>query len=99
MIGLDAIQDARNRIIDHILPTPLVPSPTLSDMCGVPVSLKLEHHQTTGSFKLRGATNAILKLAETERARGVVAVSTAPAASTSTTPQPGNHRRTNGRTH
>ncbi|MGB1390909.1 MAG: hydroxyectoine utilization dehydratase EutB, partial [Paracoccaceae bacterium] len=38
--------------------------------------LKLEHHQRTGSFKLRGATNAILSLSEDDRARGVVAVST-----------------------
>ncbi|MGY4157908.1 threonine dehydratase [Bradyrhizobium sp. USDA 4461] len=76
MIDLLAIQDARSRIVGHILPTAFVPSPTLSDICGVPVGLKLEHHQTTGSFKIRGATNAILKLTDAERARGVVCVST-----------------------
>ncbi|MCK1481388.1 hydroxyectoine utilization dehydratase EutB [Bradyrhizobium sp. 193] len=76
MITLDAIQDARRSIAGHILPTPLVRSPTLSDFCSTPVSLKLEHHQATGSFKLRGASNAILKLTEAERARGVVAAST-----------------------
>ncbi|MCA1363365.1 hydroxyectoine utilization dehydratase EutB [Bradyrhizobium sp. IC3069] len=76
MIDLGVIQDARGRIGGHILSTPTVPSPILSDICRVPVALKLEHHQTTGSFKIRGATNAILKLTEAERARGVVAVST-----------------------
>lgn len=76
MIDLGSIEDARSRISGHILSTPFVSSPTLSDICGVPVGLKLEHHQITGSFKIRGATNAILKLTEAERSRGVVAVST-----------------------
>lgn len=76
MVDLGSIEDARSRISGHILSTPFVCSPTLSDSCGVPVGLKLEHHQTTGSFKIRGATNAILKLTEVERSRGVVAVST-----------------------
>jgi threonine dehydratase len=43
---------------------------------GVPVHLKLEHRQTTGSFKLRGASNAIASLSADERRRGVVAAST-----------------------
>lgn len=76
MVGLDAIRDARRRVTGHIVPTPLVFSSALSHICGVPVGLKLEHYQTTGSFKLRGATNAILKLTEAERARGVIAAST-----------------------
>lgn len=76
MVDLSAIRDAHRRITGQILTTPLVHSPALSDICGVPVGLKLEHYQTTGSFKIRGATNAILKLAEAERARGVIAVST-----------------------
>jgi threonine dehydratase len=40
------------------------------------VHLKLEHQQMTGSFKLRGATNALLALAPEQRASGVVGVST-----------------------
>lgn len=76
MIDVSTIQEARRRIAGHVLSTPLVASPTLSDLCGVPVSLKLEHRQTTGSFKLRGASNAILQLTEAERARGVIAAST-----------------------
>lgn len=76
MIDLHAIQDAHRRIAGHILSTPLVRSPALSDLCGVPVGLKLEHYQITGSFKLRGATNALLRLTAAERARGVAAAST-----------------------
>lgn len=56
--------------------TPVNPSPSLTEMTGVPVLLKLEHTQVTGSFKLRGATNAVAALAEPEKARGVVCVST-----------------------
>ncbi|SEI22087.1 threonine dehydratase [Rhizobium tibeticum] len=76
MIDLNDIESARRRIRDRILPTPLAPSSSLSNICGVPIYLKLEHHQTTGSFKLRGAFNAILQLSQDERVRGVVAAST-----------------------
>ena len=43
---------------------------------GYNVHLKLETLQETGAFKLRGAVNRLLQLSETERAHGVVAVST-----------------------
>ncbi|WP_425347637.1 pyridoxal-phosphate dependent enzyme, partial [Sinorhizobium mexicanum] len=69
---LDTILAARQRIAGRVLRTPFVLSAVLSERCGVPVGLKLEHHQTTGSFKLRGATNAVLSLSPEERARGVV---------------------------
>jgi threonine dehydratase len=76
MIELSAIRDARNRLADHVLSTPLVASPSLSEIAGVSVSLKLEHYQPTGSFKLRGAFNSMLQLTEAERSRGVITVST-----------------------
>ncbi|WJI74760.1 MULTISPECIES: hydroxyectoine utilization dehydratase EutB [unclassified Mesorhizobium] len=76
MIELKHIEGARNRIGDRILRTPIVLSSPLSAICDVPVYLKLEHQQTTGSFKLRGAFNAVLQLSRDERSRGVVAVST-----------------------
>lgn len=72
----DAIEAARARIADRIAPTPVEPSRTLSELCGVPVHLKLEHRQTTGSFKLRGASNAVALLSDEEKRRGVVAAST-----------------------
>lgn len=51
-------------------------SSSLSALCGVPVHLKLESHQRTGAFKLRGATNAMLTLSADQRKHGVVAAST-----------------------
>lgn len=75
-VTLDDIEQAARRIEGRVLHTPFVPSSSLSERCGAPVGLKLEHHQTTGSFKLRGATNAVLCLTPEERTRGVVAAST-----------------------
>jgi len=67
---------ARRRIAAHIRETPLTLSPSLTARHGAPVHLKCEHHQITGAFKLRGATNAVLSLTPEERARGVTAAST-----------------------
>lgn len=75
-IALADIRAARERISNKIERTPTVPSPSLSERLGVPVHLKLEHRQTTGSFKLRGASNAVASLSAEEKARGVVASST-----------------------
>ncbi len=49
----------QGRVAPHVLQTPLVPSPGLSEALGVPVWLKLECAQTTGSFKVRGAVAAL----------------------------------------
>lgn len=75
-ITLQHIRAAHDRIAGKIAPTPVVISATLSERLGVPVHLKLEHRQTTGSFKLRGASNAIVSLDAQDRKRGVVAAST-----------------------
>ncbi len=75
-VTLDDIQKARARIEGHVERTPLQASPPLSARCGVPVYLKLETLQTTGSFKLRGATNAVLSLSDAARRRGLVTAST-----------------------
>ncbi|RYC24005.1 hydroxyectoine utilization dehydratase EutB [Ciceribacter ferrooxidans] len=75
-VAIEEIEAAARRIAGRMLRTPLVLSSALGERCGVPVGLKLEHYQTTGSFKLRGATNAVLSLSHDERARGVVAAST-----------------------
>ncbi|WP_315927168.1 hydroxyectoine utilization dehydratase EutB [Mesorhizobium sp. SP-1A] len=76
VVTLSDIRAARERIAGKIVPTPVVPSIALSEHVGVPVHLKLEHRQTTGSFKLRGASNAVASLGREEKARGVVAAST-----------------------
>jgi threonine dehydratase len=75
-VTLAEIEQAACRIKGRVLETPFVLSAALTERRGVPVGLKLEHHQTTGSFKLRGATNAVLSLSPEARARGVVAAST-----------------------
>jgi threonine dehydratase len=75
-VTLSDIRAARERIAGKIERTPTVPSQSLSERLGVPVHLKLEHRQTTGSFKLRGASNAVASLSAEEKVRGVVAAST-----------------------
>lgn len=75
-ITLSDIEAAWRRIAGKIERTATVPSAALAEIAGVPVFLKLEHRQTTGSFKLRGASNAIASLADAEKRRGVVAAST-----------------------
>ena len=67
---------ARARLRGHIRHTPLVASPSLSRHTGGAVHLKLDCLQITGSFKLRGALNALLRLSAEERTRGVIGVST-----------------------
>jgi len=75
-VSLADIERARRAIAGHVRRTACEPSPALSEIAGAPVHLKLEHHQITGSFKLRGATNAVLNLTDAQRVRGVVGVST-----------------------
>ncbi|TYC49350.1 hydroxyectoine utilization dehydratase EutB [Rhodobacterales bacterium] len=67
---------ARSAISGMVRRTPMTLSPNLRERFGVPVHLKLEHLQETGSFKLRGAANAVLSLNDASKARGVVGVST-----------------------
>ncbi|RUW56240.1 hydroxyectoine utilization dehydratase EutB [Mesorhizobium sp. M8A.F.Ca.ET.181.01.1.1] len=75
-VTLGDIRGARERIAGKVERTSIVLSASLSERLGVPVHLKLEHRQTTGSFKLRGASNAVASLDAEEKARGVVAAST-----------------------
>lgn len=67
--------DAAATLEGVITRTPLDESQHLSDVLGVPVHLKLENLQRTGSFKIRGATYRLSRLTAEERARGVVAAS------------------------
>ncbi|MBT0780393.1 hydroxyectoine utilization dehydratase EutB [Paracoccus sp. pheM1] len=75
-VTLDDIRAAAERIRGHVIETPLVRDKALSARLGQPVWLKCEYRQTTGAFKLRGATNAILSLPPEALARGVVTAST-----------------------
>jgi threonine dehydratase len=76
MIPFTEVLKARERLANRVLLTPMRAAPGLDRRTGQHVRLKCEHQQTTGSFKLRGATNALLLLDEEQRRRGVVAAST-----------------------
>ena len=76
LVGLDDMLAARERIAGRVVRTPVRFSPTLSAVVGHPVHLKLETRQPTGSFKIRGATNALLGLEAAARLRGVATAST-----------------------
>ena len=62
-VSLADIHAAAARISGHVLHPPLRFSPALSRAAGAEVFLKLETIQPTFSYKIRGATNAVLKLA------------------------------------
>ncbi|PNW07809.1 L-threonine ammonia-lyase [Microbacterium sp. AG157] len=72
---LAEFEDAAQNLRGIITRTPLDESLHLTELLGVPVNLKLENLQRTGSFKIRGATYRLSRLTEEERARGVVAAS------------------------
>jgi threonine dehydratase len=69
------IEAAARRIKSHAVRTPLVESPVLSTLTGGRVFLKLETLQRTGSFKFRGACNAVAQLSPGQLRAGVVAFS------------------------
>ena len=69
------VRAAAERIRSGIVRTPTARSRVLSEATGAEVFLKLETRQTTGSYKERGALNAMLVLDEVQRGRGVVTMS------------------------
>src|ERR1700675_314638 len=72
-IKLDEIKDARQRIAQTIVRTPLIRlelGPDFPD-----IRLKLENLQPINAYKLRGAANAVAMLSESERKRGVWTIS------------------------
>jgi threonine dehydratase len=71
-IALGDIEDARERIAGTVLRTPLVRLDLGSDR---QIYLKLENLQPTNSYKIRGAANAVARLSDEERGRGVWTIS------------------------
>ncbi|MFP5247299.1 MAG: pyridoxal-phosphate dependent enzyme, partial [Thermoanaerobaculia bacterium] len=69
------VQAAAERLRPWIHRTPLLASRSISERAGVEVRLKCENLQRAGSFKIRGAMNALLQLDDAQRRRGVVAFS------------------------
>lgn len=74
-LDLSRIEDAAKFLCGRIRRTPVEASPALSANLGVPVWLKLESLQVTGSFKVRGALFRLSRLTETERRAGIVTCS------------------------
>lgn len=66
---------AHERIADYVHRTPVLHSRTLDAIAGASLSLKAENLQRTGSFKARGAFNALLEMPQETRARGIMTVS------------------------
>lgn len=73
--NFEAIRAAHRRIAPHIHRTPVVTSASLDEIAGARLFFKCENLQKTGSFKIRGATNAIFSLTDEEALHGVVAPS------------------------
>ena len=74
-VTLSEIVAARARLNGAIVRTPCVESAALSELTGVRIFCKQEHLQRTGSFKERGARNALAQLTTEQARRGVIAAS------------------------
>jgi threonine dehydratase len=68
----EAIVAAHARIAPHIHRTPVLTSSSLDRIAGARLFFKCDNFQKTGSFKIRGASNAILSLSNEQAARGIV---------------------------
>ena len=74
-LTLETVRQAHTRIAGGLRATPSAVSRPLSDLAGMGIILKHDYQQVTGSFKERGARNALLSLTPAQRARGIVAAS------------------------
>lgn len=74
-VTISDIRAARRRIADGVIVTPCRESIPLSEITGARVFCKLDNFQRTGSFKERGARNALLQLEAGQKKRGVIAAS------------------------
>ena len=71
----DRIKAARDRLKGHAHKTPILTSRTLDRRCGASVYLKCENFQRVGAFKFRGAYNAVSRLSDDDKSRGVLTFS------------------------
>src|SRR5262249_45594958 len=75
VISREDVQGARKTISGRVHRTPTLTSASLAREAGVPVYLKAELFQRTGSFKPRGVLNKLASLSPEEKARGVIGIS------------------------
>ncbi len=74
-VTINTIRDAHSRIKRHVHKTPVKSSTEINENAGVELYFKCENLQRSGSFKIRGAVNAVFSLSEKEANNGVVTVS------------------------
>jgi len=74
-VSLSDIRAAARRIAGGIIVSPCADSIPLSEITGARIACKLDNMQRTGSFKERGARNALLQLPAAAKKRGVIAAS------------------------
>jgi threonine dehydratase len=75
MVTFHDIEAARERIADEVYYSPCQPSIALSEITGMEIFCKFDNLQRTGSFKERGARNALAQLSADQQKRGVIAAS------------------------
>ncbi len=75
LLSIESVLEARVRLRNRVVHTPLQASAAIGHNLGATTYLKLECLQRTGSFKARGAFNKLLSLSDSQRKRGVVGVS------------------------
>ena len=74
-VTINTIRDAHSRIKTHVHKTPVKSSTEINENAGVELYFKCENLQRSGSFKIRGAVNAVFSLSDKEANNGVVTVS------------------------
>jgi threonine dehydratase len=74
-VQFEDIEAAAKRIRGHVIESPCPPSVPLSEATGMKIFCKLEYLQRTGSFKERGARNALELLPREQQGKGVIAAS------------------------
>ncbi len=74
-LGAADLREAREHVSRVVRRTPLLPSDSLSELCGRRVSLKCENLQVGGAFKARGASHFLARLDPEDRVRGVITYS------------------------
>ena len=68
----ELLKECQERIASLIHRTPVLSSQAINQIAGAQLFFKCENFQKTGSFKMRGASNAVAQLSEDQKARGVV---------------------------
>jgi len=72
LLQKSVFRDAMERVTPHIHQTPVLTSRLINSMASAELYFKCDNFQKGGSYKIRGALNAVLQLTETEKKKGVV---------------------------